>query len=135
MGREGRKARHVLWSWWPPWGSTQRGPAEEQHRGHLRTVHRASKQRAYIHQYQSCGSRVTPAGLTHPHFQTIMLQPRFKQEGTHCGEQLSQPARSWLSWQWLSKGWARSMGEASRKVSDPQSFNKYLLSPLCQALC
>ena len=136
MGREGRKARHVLWNWWPPWGSIQRGPAEEQHRQHLRTVHQASEQRASIHQYQSYGSRVTPAGLTRPHFQTIMLESRYKQEGTRCGEQLSQPVRSWLPWQWLSKGWwARRMGEAPREGSDPHSFNKYSLSPLCQALC
>ena len=42
----------------------------------------------------------------------------------------------WLPWQWLSKGWwARRMGEAPREGSDPHSFNKYSLSPLCQALC
>lgn len=134
MGREGRTARHVLWSWWPPWGSTQRGPAEEQHRGHLRTVHRASQQRAYIHQYQSCGSRVTLAGLTHPHFQTIMLEPRYKQEGTHCGEQLSQPARSCCH----GNGWVKGGPEAwekrhERSRTHSHSTNTYCL--LCAKPC
>ena len=56
------------------WGSIRRGgPAEEQHGGHLRTVHRASEKRAYI-----CGSRVAPVGLSSSHFQATVLESRHK---------------------------------------------------------
>lgn len=129
-GKESKPGHGVPWRWSLLWG-TGAPSCEDLLRPPL-NLHPVSEKGENICQLQLCWSAVTPAELTSPDLQTMVLELRDKlwAEGKSLGEQLTQgvpPAPSWMPGCLMSKRWVRRMGREGPTFLI-HTHNKYLSS-------